>query len=370
MVVRASSTGGTDDQSIAVTVTNANEAPVITSNGGGPTASVSVAENTTGVTTVTSTDPEGDVRSYSIVGGADAALFTIDSVTGALTFIGAPNFEAPTDAGGNNIYDVIIRATSTGGTDDQAVAVTITNANEAPVITSNGGGPTASVSVAENTTGVTTVTSTDPEGDVRSYSIVGGADAALFTIDSVTGVLTFIGAPNFEAPTDAGGNNIYDVIIRATSTGGTDDQAVAVTITNVNEAPVITSNGGGASAAINVAEGSAAITTVTSTDPEGDVRTYSIAGGADAALFSIDSVTGVLTFIAGRDFEAPGDAGTNNIYDVIIRATRLAARMTSPSPSQSRTSTKPQRTSRLPAAAFRKMSPAAAQSAPPASRPA
>ncbi len=89
-------------------------------------------------------------------------MFTINATTGVLTFIGAPDFETPGDAGGNNIYDVVVRATSTGGTDDQAIAVTVTNVNEAPVITSNGGGATASISIAENTTAVTTVTSTDP----------------------------------------------------------------------------------------------------------------------------------------------------------------------------------------------------------------
>ena len=57
----------------------------ITSNGGGNTASVSIAENSTAVTTVTATDPDaGQTLSYSIIGGADASKFTIDSTTGAL----------------------------------------------------------------------------------------------------------------------------------------------------------------------------------------------------------------------------------------------------------------------------------------------
>ncbi len=173
MIVRASSTGGTDDQTIAVTLTNTNEAPVITSNGGGSTASISITENTTAIATVTSVDPEGDTRTYSIVGGADAALFTINAATGVLTFIGGPDFETPGDAGGDNVYDVTVRASSTGGTDDQAIAVTVTNVNEAAVITSNGGGASASISIAENTTAVTTVVAIDPEGDTRTYSIVG-----------------------------------------------------------------------------------------------------------------------------------------------------------------------------------------------------
>ncbi|MGD1925364.1 MAG: SdrD B-like domain-containing protein [Paracoccaceae bacterium] len=50
---------------------------------------------------------------YSIVGGADAALFTVDAQTGEVSFIDAPDFENPQDQGGDNFYDVVVRATST-----------------------------------------------------------------------------------------------------------------------------------------------------------------------------------------------------------------------------------------------------------------
>ena len=50
--------------------------------------------------------------------------------------------------------------------------------NEAPVITSNGGGATANVSVAENSAAVTTVVATDVDGPSLAYSIAGGSDAA------------------------------------------------------------------------------------------------------------------------------------------------------------------------------------------------
>ena len=69
--------------SITVTDGASETAPTITSNGGGDTARVSIAENTTAVTTVTATDPDtGQTLSYSINGGADAGKFTIGSSTG------------------------------------------------------------------------------------------------------------------------------------------------------------------------------------------------------------------------------------------------------------------------------------------------
>lgn len=107
-----------------------------------------------------------------------------------------------------------------------------------PVITSNGGGANATRSVAENGTAVTTVTATDVNpGTTFSYSINGGADAARFAINSSSGVLSFVSAPNFEAPTDAGANNVYDVTVQVSDGALTDAQAIAVTVTDVNEVP-------------------------------------------------------------------------------------------------------------------------------------
>ncbi|MGI9487805.1 MAG: hypothetical protein ACR2RF_18375, partial [Geminicoccaceae bacterium] len=206
-----------------------------------------------------------------------------------------------------------------GGFDTQAIAVTVTDVNDAPIITSDGGGATANVNAPENQTGVTTVTSTDVDGGAPAYSIIGGADAAFFTINATTGVLTFNTAPDFEIPGDAGANNVYDVTVQvADGNGGFDTQAIAVTVTNVNEAPTITSDGGGPSAALNAAENQTAVTTVTSSDVDGGTPSYSITGGADAALFAINAATGVLTFNSAPDFETPADAGTNNVYDVTV----------------------------------------------------
>jgi len=109
--------------------------------------------------------------------------------------------------------------------------------NTAPEITSDGGGETAAVAVSENATAATIVTATDVNiGDTLAYAISGGADAALFAIDAATGVLSFVNAPNFEAPTDADGNNVYDVTVQVSDGIAVDTQALAVTVQNVNEA--------------------------------------------------------------------------------------------------------------------------------------
>ena len=88
-------------------MTPVNDAPVVPLTVGGAAAAISVAENTTAVTTVTATDADAsDTLTHAIAGGADAALFTIDATTGEpIAFTSPPNFEASADAGGDNVYD-------------------------------------------------------------------------------------------------------------------------------------------------------------------------------------------------------------------------------------------------------------------------
>ena len=62
----------------------------------------------------------------------------------------------------------------------------------------------------------------------------------LFYINSSSGALTFISAPDYEKPADADANNKYIVVIRASDGANTADQTMTVTITDVNDnAPVI-----------------------------------------------------------------------------------------------------------------------------------
>ncbi len=70
---------------------------------------------------------------------------------------------------------------------------------------------------------------------------------------------------------------------------------MTINVTPVNDVPVITSDSGLATAALFMPENTIAVTTVTATDIDLQPLTYSIAGGADAAHFSIDPLTGVLT---------------------------------------------------------------------------
>ena len=301
-----------DSQNIAVTVTDQNENPVMPADTG-----VNVAENTTAVGTFTGTDVDaGQTLTYSL-SGVDAALFNINSATGLVTFLTAPDFEAPGDVGSDNVYDITVTATDDGpGTlsDSQNITVTVTDQNENPVMPADTG-----VNVAENTTAVGTFTGTDVDaGQTLTYSL-SGVDAALFNINSATGQVTFIAAPDFEAPGDVGSDNVYDITVTATDDGPgmlSDSQNIAVTVTDQNENPVMPADTG-----VNVAENTAAVGTFTGTDVDaGQTLTYSLSG-VDAALFNINSATGQVTFLAAPDFEAPGDVGSDNVYNITVTAT-------------------------------------------------
>ncbi|HEX8262981.1 MAG TPA: cadherin repeat domain-containing protein, partial [Allosphingosinicella sp.] len=129
-----------------------NARPIIISPGG-TSASLMVEEGTAFVTTVVASDDgePTDLR-YSITGGPEAHLFTINAVTGALSFIQAPDHVE----GESNFYTVVVSA-SDGELDNwQMIHVGVRHVNHVTIV-SDGGGQYARVSIDENQTGVTLV---------------------------------------------------------------------------------------------------------------------------------------------------------------------------------------------------------------------
>ena len=92
-------------------------------------------------------------------------------------------------------------------------------------------------------------------------------DATLFSIDGKTGEVRFIASPNFEAPADSGGDNVYDVTVHANDGIHDSTKAVKITVTDVNDVtPTITSGATGTEAE-NTATGNV-VYTVAATDPD------------------------------------------------------------------------------------------------------
>ncbi|MFM8878578.1 MAG: MBG domain-containing protein, partial [Verrucomicrobiota bacterium] len=120
-----------------------------------------------------------------------------------------------------------LRATDVAGNRaERAITVTVGDVDEvAPEIAGS-----ATPSVRENITTVGTYTANEPV----TWSISGGVDAARFVVTD--GVLSFATPPDFEAPGDADGDNVYLVVLRATDVAGNStDRAITVTVGDENE---------------------------------------------------------------------------------------------------------------------------------------
>ena len=151
---------------------------------------------------------------------------SVGTLTESSYFDGGPGNDFVTTLSGGATFDggtgTDYVTTNSGGTFNQGVDDVTPS-----TVTSS-----ASFSAAENQTAIGTATA----NEAVTWSILSGVDSATVNLVSGTGVLTFKTAPNFEAPTDNGANNVYNLTIRATDTAGnTTDQAIAITVTDVIE---------------------------------------------------------------------------------------------------------------------------------------
>lgn len=106
--------------------------------------------------------------------------------------------------------------------------------NVAPTITS-----ATSFSAAENQTSIGTLTA----NETSTWSLRSSADSGTVNLNSTTGVLTFKTAQNYEQPSDANTNRVYEITIRATDgNGNTSDVAITVTLTDIDESTNVTAS--------------------------------------------------------------------------------------------------------------------------------
>ncbi len=232
----------------------------------------------------------GDIV-YSLE-GPDAGLFTINSSTGVVKLTGSANFEADPS------YSITVRATQGITSQTRSVTLSVNDLNDnVPVFQS---GNTANVN--ENAAGVTVYDANATDADASFGNIVyslEGADAAAFSIDASTGVVTLTGAANFEVTPS------YAITVKATQGTTSTTKAVTVTVNDLNDnAPVFQS---GTTASVN--ENTAASVVVydaNATDADSAATfgaiTYSLSG-TDASAFTIDAATGQVRLNSASNFE-------------------------------------------------------------------
>ncbi|MDO8933370.1 MAG: cadherin domain-containing protein, partial [Rhodocyclaceae bacterium] len=269
--------------------------------------------------------------------GTGQLRVTWDNVPGSLPW-SLLDFEAPGKTGGFNTYSMVVTVTdshATHLTGSAPVTITVTDVPEAPYFSPQrvAGSGYFTLLVAENSVVGTPLTldvtssinSGSPEGGLfawdddageghgsLTYSWKSGVqvqNAAIFTLDPVTGVVTVAREVlNFEAITS------YSLVaVVRDVTGRTDEATVTIRITDVNEAPTVSNlvnAAGGTVSSFSINENSlpgCVIGRVVAADVDagawGAVR-YSLADDAEKTFFAIDAVNGTLTVNSvGLDWE-------------------------------------------------------------------
>ena len=195
------------------------------------TAERMVAENTeagedVGGPVAATDDDTGDTLTYTL-GGTDMASFDIDDATGQITDgMGTMlDYEAT-----QNTYMVTVTVADAAGEMDMVtVTVTVTNVAELGMVS---GDATRSDYAGEPHGCRSDLHADGPDAGMATWMLMGD-DADDFSIDG--GVLTFKASPDFETPTDADTDNVYQVTVEANVGGEMDTHDVMVTVTDVDE---------------------------------------------------------------------------------------------------------------------------------------
>ncbi|MCB2230188.1 tandem-95 repeat protein [bacterium] len=285
--VTFSATDGTDTDGelVTITVNNVNLAPTLTAIG-----AQSIAEGGTLAFTVTASDPDGTIPALTASPLPTNATFT-DNGNGTGSFSFTPDF---TQEGS---YDITFTASDGSLTDDELVTVTVTGTNQAPVLATIG-----ARSVDEGQQLQFTVSATDADGVIPTLSAAPLPTNATF-VDNLNGTGTFTFNPDF---TQAG---TFNITFTAGDGVDTDDEIVAVTVNQVNLAPVLSPIG-----PRSTTEGITLAFTVNASDPDGNLASITAAPLPPNATFT-DNGDGTGSFSFTPDFSQAG------VYNVTFTAT-------------------------------------------------
>jgi Ca2+-binding RTX toxin-like protein len=298
-----------DTAVITITLTNVNEPPLLTAP-----ATATVPENTTVVANdIAVEDPDaGTVLSFSL-SGPDAAKFAFDAASGVLSFLTAPNFEAPTDVGGDNVYNVTLTVMDNGTPSlraSQAIVVTVTNVNEPPGAVNDSYTTTAGTPLTRTAAQGVLANDTDPDNTTPPLNADLTAVRGAGTTGPSNGVLLFNPDGSFTYTPNAGFSGTDSFTYQATDGSLSSNVAtVTITVEAANQAPVLDAIGNR-----TVDEGSPLSFTATATDPNpGDTLTFSLQGPVPAGA-TIDPATGLFTW-------TPTEAQGPGMFPVTIRVT-------------------------------------------------
>ena len=274
-------TGGTFDEQFVITVNDVNVAPVL-----GAIGNQTVDELATLTFTATATDSDlpADTLTFSLDAGSIALGMSIDANTGVFSW-------TPTEGQGGLTPSVTVTVTDNGNgnlVDSETFTITVNGTNTAPVLNAIG-----NQTVDELATLSFTVTATDADlpADTLSFSLDAASIALGMTIDANSGAFSW-------TPGEGQGDATHNVTVTVSDGITTDSQTFAITVNELNDAPVLN-----AIADQSVDEGATLSFSASATD--GDLPAQALSYSLDAASTSlgmtIDANTGAFSWTPGED---------------------------------------------------------------------
>ncbi|MND62316.1 Peptidase S24-like protein [compost metagenome] len=231
--------GGETKVVVDVTVTPVNDAPVASND------SKTTNEDTPVNGKVAATDPDGDTLIFT-KGNNPSNGTVVVNPDGTYTY--TPN----TDFNGKDSFEIVIKD-GKGGETTVVIEVTVNPVNDAPVASND------SKTTNEDTPVNGKVTATDAEGDALTFT-KGSNPTNGSVVVNIDGTYTY--TPN----ADFNGKDSFDFIIKD-GKGGETKVVIDVTVTPVNDAPIVTVD------PVSTDENKPVTGKVTAKDADGDAPT-------------------------------------------------------------------------------------------------
>jgi uncharacterized repeat protein (TIGR02543 family) len=265
-----------DSQTLTITVTEVNVAPVLDAIGD---QTVDEGATVSFTTTATDGDEPANTLSYSLSGAPGGA--TIDGSSGFFSWTTDEN-------DGGDIYPLTVIVSDGMLTDSETITITVNEVNTAPVLDAIGD---QTVDEGDTVTFTATATDVDEPADTLSYSLSGEPSGA--TIDPTTGTFAW-------TTDESDGPGEYPLTVTVSDGVLTDSEAITITVTEVNAAPVLDAIGDQ-----TVDEGDTVTFTATATDADEPANTlsYSLNGAPSGAM--IDNSSGTFSWTTDES-DGPG----------------------------------------------------------------
>ncbi|MBI2131017.1 tandem-95 repeat protein, partial [Candidatus Woesearchaeota archaeon] len=242
--------------------------------------SASVNEDNSVAITLTGSDPENNILTFSITSNpSSGALSGFNAATGAVTYTPNANFNGA-DSFAFKVNDGTVDSNTAA-----TVSMTINSVNDAPTANSQ------SVTTTEDTAKAITLAGSDVEGSALAFSIAANPTKGVLSgFNSATGAVTYM--PN----ADASGADSFAFKVND-GTVDSNTATVSISINSINDAPVLNAIG-----PQSITEGQLLTFAVTGSDADLDTLTFSAAGLPSGASFAGNTFTWAPGFVQAGSY--------------------------------------------------------------------